>query len=494
LSTAAEQARDLIRNWHERGWTQFLALLLGVVSVALSAPLDDFWLSIASGRELLAGADLGRALPFTHTPMVEGAINPQWGAQLLFAISDSAALAVAVQVALVASGLLLIYWRALTRTSVMGAALAMLVALAVLKPFLIPRVQALSLLFFPVALLLIERRGQGRWLPIAYGALMLIWANVHGAFVLGQGLPLAFLIGPLVNGLRARKLQSHVRENWPLLITAVIALLVPLINPVGPALYSYAYGQAANKIVLQLATEWDPAWPWTEFGAPYWAFGLLVVAGRPWRHPHRSGELFLLVATFIMGVMAVRSLPWFVLTSTALLAEQICRWLGPPGSMSRAAGNVPATGGSALAIPIVIAVAAVLLQPLRPLLPDSIGRLTPIMPVALVDELERQLPDKSSREPIFNYQGWGGYIAYRLGSRVATFVDGRIETPTIATWDTYLGLIHAKPGFIGSLAGVGIKWVIVGHNTPLQTTLESSGWRVALATPEGVLMERRADR
>lgn len=492
MSRPAQQARVLITNWHERGWTPILALLIAFLAVAWSAPLDDFWLTLASGREILSGAEPGKALPFTHSPMVDGAINAQWGAQVLLAAPRNIEVALALQVALVAGGLLLVYRRVLTGSTATAGVLAMLSAFVVLRPFLVPRVQAFSILLFPVALILIERRVRSWWVPAAYAALMLVWSNVHGAFVLGQVLPLLFLMEPVLMAIRTRKVRETVVENRQLLIIAAVALLVPLVNPVGAALYSHAYGIVGNEEVRRLAPEFDPALPWTKLGAPYWALALAVLAGRPWRHGHRAGELFVLAATFILGATVVRSIPWFVLAATPVFARQIDRWLESPQPMPRGVGSVRRVPPRVFAIPIGIALSAILVQPLRTRLPDPIARLTPIMPVALVNELERRLAASPRKQPIFNYQGWGGYLAYRLGDRVSTYVDGRIETPTPETWDTYLGLMHARPETIGLLDHSGIEWVVVGHHTPLQATLEAIGWDVTFNTPEGVLLERRA--
>ena len=214
-----------------------------------------------------------------------------------------------------------------------------------------------------------------------------------------------------------------------------------------------------------------------------------MLAGRPWRHDRRPGELMVLGATFILGLMAIRSIPWFVLAATPLLAQQIGRWLEQLGPMSRAVGRLAVPRSRALAIAITLALAAVLLQLVRPGLPDAVARLTPTMPVALVDELDRRLPAGSSREPILNEQGWGGYIAHRLGDRVATYVDGRLETPTLETWNSYLRLTGADPEAAGSLAETGVRWAIIGQRSPLQAALESEGWDVVLDTARGVLLK-----
>ncbi len=60
-----------------------VAIGMGFVMAALSLPIDDFWLTIASGRAIAAGADLTRAVDFSWTAQVPDALNPQWGAQIL---------------------------------------------------------------------------------------------------------------------------------------------------------------------------------------------------------------------------------------------------------------------------------------------------------------------------------------------------------------------------------------------------------------------------
>src|SRR5687768_3325506 len=81
------------------------ALVVVLVVVGWSLPIDDFWLSIASGRAIAHGADLTRALPFSWTEVVPGALNPQWGAQILLGWHGSLGVALAVNAALIGSGL-----------------------------------------------------------------------------------------------------------------------------------------------------------------------------------------------------------------------------------------------------------------------------------------------------------------------------------------------------------------------------------------------------
>ena len=74
-------------------WSAFVVVIL---VVGWSLPIDDFWLSVASGRAIAEGADLTRALPFRWTEEVSGTLNPQWGAQVLLGWHGSLGVALAV--------------------------------------------------------------------------------------------------------------------------------------------------------------------------------------------------------------------------------------------------------------------------------------------------------------------------------------------------------------------------------------------------------------
>lgn len=461
-----------------------LAAALALVAVAWSPPLDDFWLTLASGRAILGGADPGRALPFTHTAMQPGAINPQWGAQVVLAAPGSLEIALALSAAFVFAGLLVTYVRGLARASLVASTVALLLALAVLGPHLVPRAQSFSILLLPIALLLLELAGRRWWLPLAYGLLVVAWANLHGAFILAPLVAGLWLLGRLVSG-------GRLRDELPVLVTVALAVVAPLLNPAGATLYAYALGQAGNPAVRALATEWQPAWPWTGFGAALWLFAIGLLLGQPWRRwPDRASELLVLAALLVLGATAVRSIPWFVLAATPLFAEQIDAALRRWVPLRRALGPIPLSRAIALDLAASVALVGILFQLVRPGLPAPIARLTPTMPVALVDHLEANLP-LANREPLFNSQAWGGYLAYRLGDRAATYLDGRIETPTAETWNRYLAIANGANDAIELLSASDVDWAFVETwQTGLRQRLLDAGWEEMADAPVGWLLRR----
>jgi hypothetical protein len=169
-------------------------LAISVLIIGWSLPIDDFWLTIASGRAIADGADVAAALPFSWTEEVPGALNPQWGAQLLLGAHGSLAVALVINAALLAAGLGLSVFRAARRAGGVAIAIALLLTFTALAPHLLARAQSFSIALLPLALVMLERFSGRAWLPLAYGLLIVAWANLHGAFVIGQLAAVVWLI------------------------------------------------------------------------------------------------------------------------------------------------------------------------------------------------------------------------------------------------------------------------------------------------------------
>ncbi|HTE65361.1 MAG TPA: hypothetical protein VK736_03780, partial [Candidatus Binatia bacterium] len=242
------------------------ALSLGALVAALSLPIDDFWLSLASARAIVSGADPGRAIDLTWTPMLPGAINPQWGAQLVLGAPGSLGWALAVNAALIVTGLGLTAVRARRRASAIATAVALLLVIGVVAPHLLARAQSFSIALLPALLLLLDRRPAPAWLPLVVALLMAAWANLHGAFVIGQLAVGAMLVAELV----AWRRHDPDARPGTLVLAAAAALLAPLANPAGLQLLVYAYAQPGLEVVRSISIEWQPSWPWIPVASLAW--------------------------------------------------------------------------------------------------------------------------------------------------------------------------------------------------------------------------------
>jgi hypothetical protein len=456
-----------------------VALAIGFLATAASLPIDDFWLTLASGEAILNGAPLDRAIDFTWTPMVDAALNPQWGAQLVFALPGSIGGALAINSALIAIGLLTTAYRTARVAQGAATAIALLLVVAAIGPHLLARAQSFSIALLPIALLLLARYRSRSWLPLAYGAVMLIWANTHGAFVIGQVAALSALVSALV----------HRNDRIVLATTGVVALVVPVLNPSGLGLLGYAYGQPGLELIRQISVEWQPAWPWIPLTWLFWVQAVLFVT---FRIARRGGAPFddLLLGTglLLLAATSLRQIPWFCLATAPMLANDLSIFAG--GRLGDRLGVLPRwlTGRSARIVLSTAAAVAVLVQPIRPVLPQGIGRVTPDAPVALVDDLgQRTAEDEVVR--VLNEQVWGGYLDYALGGHVETAMDGRIEIRDRATWSRYFSLMRGEDDPPAELASNDVRWALLAPGREgLIRALNDAGWTTVGRDAQGILL------
>ncbi|MDQ2933554.1 MAG: hypothetical protein M3R49_00980 [Chloroflexota bacterium] len=469
------------------GW---LSLALVGLAVGWGLPLDDFWLTIASGRLIASGADPAHALPFTFTPMREGALNPQWLVQVVWSTLPVGG-ALALHAALVLGGLAVALWLALGTSSRRATALAALLTIAVLGPHLLPRTQSFSIALFPIAVALLDRFASRPWMPIAYGLLMIVWANVHGAFVIGELVAAGYVVGAVLPSILPGSAALGSRELRHRALALGLSIVAPLLNPAGFDLLVYAYTQSADPVVRAVSTEWQPAWPWLPIAMPLWLLLAALVVLRSWRGigvPQRLVALGLLA----LALMSVRSIPWFVLFALPALAMSIDRLLGHRRRIGRAVGAIGSAWEGRGAATLAVAAAAILaFQLVRPLLPAPLARLTTEEPAQLVDVLQAKL-DAKGQARIFNEQSWGGYLVYRLDARVQTYLDGRIETAPGAVWRRYYAII-AGDGSVEELRSLDIDWVLVKPvHRRLLDLLDAAGYQRVAESSIGVLLRAPA--
>ncbi len=147
------------------------------------------------------------------------------------------------------------------------------------------RPQDLSYLFFSALLLLLTlARQRTGWLA-AVPLLLLVWANIHGSFLLGLGMialeltwrwPAATYLGQHPRQLPARPRHYRPRLIWSVFprlngrlrvsqrlpvkavgLTLVASLGATLVNPHGPFLWTYAFKVSSSPVLTSLIAEWQ---------------------------------------------------------------------------------------------------------------------------------------------------------------------------------------------------------------------------------------------
>ena len=429
---------------------------IGVMQLALAPNAIDLAYHVKAGELMVRSHELLRtdvlAWPTAGRPW----LDQNWGAQLvlygIWRLGGFQLIAVASALCTVTA------WTLVVAACRQRTANLRLIAGAVLAGYLgsmlvfAARPQMFSVVLFGVELYLLEvartRPRVALWIPL----LMPLWANLHGAFVIG----LALLAVELAAAAWRRDRPRVAR----FLLVGAASVAGLLVNPWGVRVLAYATLLPTKPAVTGMVSEWAPASLRDPAGALLLAaIGVLALTLALARAPGRAIEQILRMALLAgMALWAVRASIWFGLAlpiALCVLARE-----RPPRSADADRG-VPALNG-AVAATLLVAVVVVLPPVRRSVLPGtaSLPELHSA-PVATADWLA------ANPQPgrMFNVQAWGSYLEFRLGPEVQPAMDSRIELLPTAAWRDYLAITGGRWDTERLLDQWGIGYVVTSRGT-----------------------------
>jgi hypothetical protein len=165
-----------------------LVVLFAFAAASFAVRNSDFWLHLASGRDIAAGKWTVGVDPFAYTTEGVYWVNHAWLFDLLLHVvyqsAGGAALVVLKALLVAALALLLLQFRASGRPLWVTAGCALL-ALLTMRPRLLVQPAGVSVLLLGLVLWLLWRRGRGVYvLPVLFA----LWVNLDGCFLLGIAL------------------------------------------------------------------------------------------------------------------------------------------------------------------------------------------------------------------------------------------------------------------------------------------------------------------
>ena len=436
----------------------------------------DLAYHVRAGELSLRTGDLVLVDPFTFTNAGRPWLNQQWAAQVIFASAHRllgwAGVAVTYAAA-VGAGFTFLYRscrraEAAPRTAALLAVLGFLVA----SGSLAARPQALAVPLFTGTWLLLARRDS--W-SLIVPILALLWANIHGSFILAPVLA-AFAVGDDV-------VERRPAGRALLLLLATAA--ATFITPFGPQVWSYALDVVGNETIRNSVAEWRPPAPLSVSGAPFWLSGLAVaITGISKRRVVRPMDVARLLVFFAIGVPALRGTLWWALVAPPVVAG----WFRMPDPAVSEPQHVRRS------ISAVVAIAIILLLPIALVLrtgtdPVTGGpkRLAADAPERLVDAARRALPTGSH---LLVFQPFASWFEYSLPDR-PVMVDSRIELFPEAVWRDYAVATRAGEGWEEILDRYGVQGVVLPPGEVLGEELSrADGWRRINVGPTGSVFVR----
>ncbi len=469
-------------------------LALIAVVWALPRPVGDVYVALAGGRDVLAGR-LGAPDDWAFTTTGRVWIDQNWGSDVLFyavfaAFGESGLLALkAVLLAGIAAATTFA-----CRARGARPPLSFLVPAAALAAgwsFIDLRPNLLSLVLAPLVLALLFRRDRG-WRSLAAAvAVVWLWANLHGGFVVGVMLLALRAASVLAASTWRHGLRAGLAGAAPAALATVVAVAgAGVLSPFGVTNLTHPFVVATSPVWRQV-NEWIPLWTRrASFGsAREWSLMLLVLAGvaatrlalarragraRVPRAPGALADALLDVALAVvviaMGVAARR----FVPLGLILLAPALCRQLDALLDPRRTSAAIAVVALALLVPPLrLVAPLAARYRADSPLYPHDgvfgrmVGRET------LAPGVVEFVRDNGIAGRVFNAWPWEGYLHWRA-PELALFVGGRAQQvyPERA-FIRWRALLQAGAHAGEALRALGVPLVMVPDAQPYALLVRS---------------------
>jgi len=457
-----------------------IVVFAAIFSFDLARATDmDFWWHVRTGQLIAETGVVPTTDPFSYTATDRPWVVHEWlwdlGAFQLTSVGGYR-LAVVVSATLVLLAYIILYrlLRRLGANEIVSAVLVLWAAVLAL-PNLGVRPREVTHLFLAVYLhrLLLYRAGLVRQLWVL-PVVMLLWVNVHGAFVLGLGVLGLVTVGETIRW-RWQGGPSP-RHLWVVLGTTLAAVAV---NPRGPwmLLYPFKYYLAADNPSFRIVTEFASP----NFHEPMmllFAAGLIgcVLLGLPAAKGGVSGAL-LAVAFVAQALGSTRQVSVCAMVLAPLLAQRLVEEFA--WARERPVPRLPwrfvALNWAVLVFLVGAAAVALTARPeWRAKLQLDEKPLVGEMPEAGVRFIEaNDLPGQ-----VFNAQEWGGYLIYRWYPSRRVFIDGRVDMYGTEVVNDYLKVVTVKEDWREVLDRNAVRTVLTGRDSALSVLLlANGGWQ-----------------
>lgn len=447
-----------------------IACALALFGPMRPGPDTDTWWHLATGELIIEQGSLPGSDPFSWTAAGKPWVLQAWGSDVIFAVVNDLAGAgglIVLQGILIGAAMLLMagVLRRSARDELVVAAVLLGTVIATSLVWTV-RPHLFTVLFFAGFLrILSEPRGRAVWWLVPLTAL---WANLHGAFVVG-------LVVIAIVAL-ARSVSGEGHGLWRVLAASAVAGCV---NPEGPALYLHPMRvMAASAEVL----EWQP--PGLR-GAAAVTFAVMTIgalAVLAWRGRRPSLEwLALAVVMTFSGFAAIRNVPLAAMATGPCLAYALDGLLPRPDP-ERPAGERLALGAATVTLVVGLALLAA-----SNVWGGGEARLLEAgrFPAAAVERLNELPPGR-----LANPYNWGAYLIYKAPGFPVSF-DGRNDMYGRALLDRQMLLEELRPGWREFLEEGGVRYVLWKRTEPLAEALRlDEGWRLLHEDRLAVLFER----
>ncbi len=441
-------------------------------------PLHDnsFMVHLRTGR-LILDHGIPHHDPYSFSAAGTKWVAESWLAELLYGSVNRVAGAFGLRLFGAAMGLaigLLLFRIALrTANDRVGAGALTLLTLAVLMNVWSERPLMFGILAMLVLGAVVELPDSwvGRHSMVALSALMWMWANSHGTFIIGFGYLAVHLLGRALEGHPPTRGRERVLLRGSALAAAVI-----VINPYGLDLVLFPLRLLGRGEALQDVAEWQSPNFREAGGLLFGAFLVctLVVLARK-----RPGirDVLITVTFVVLGLWAIRNVGLAVIAILPIL-----------GRLLRNDTPRSDEGRSVHRLMVVAAVVTLFMVGL-----NAAGERDwnlRAYPVAAFEAVQQQ---HLEGRRIYAHDAWGGYLIATAWPDQKVFFDDRFDMYPIEINRADTELSQVRPGWLAALDRYQIEVVMTQPTKPLaQALAEREDWIRIYADKVAAVYARRS--
>ena len=424
-------------------------LILIVVAIAdMQRWADpDLWGHLAFGRAMLASGHLTLHDPYSYSAPGHLWLNHEWLSEAMMAAIYNGLGVIGLKLMKFACCGAVFGFLALglaeTKSPAQIQFAILLIAAVAIGPQIQFRPQLFTFAMLSALLAILARfnyRGRAPvWLAIA---MLALWANLHGGFIIGIATLIIFSAVVLCDDLYIGR--GNRRGIWLFSITAM-ATIATLATPYGSGTWRAVAHALANPHTGAVIDDWQSLprslvtmWHLNHVGAipMILALAMFVSLAATFAMSPRGDDLPMVAIAFVMIVaafLAMRNLPIAIIATVIPLARH------SPLAFKIASDS---GGRSSWIAQAAIAIAAFALLLATGLLSDTLRAGDPRPVGAIAFMKQHQLSGNLMAD-----FGWGEYVIWHMAPASKVFIDGRYDTVYPASViDDYLAFNYGKAG------------------------------------------------
>ncbi|HYU78017.1 MAG TPA: hypothetical protein VEK56_03470 [Vicinamibacterales bacterium] len=455
------------------------AVLAGVLTFTGADP--DLWGHVRFGLDIIRDHGIPSVDPYSFTSDRTW-LNHEWLAEVFMAGAFAAAGSVGLsllKVSLLLAGFTLIA-RELTyrglppmvRDVLVAACIAGCLALTqTLRP------QTFSLPLFAALLIALRRVDEGKT-HLAWGIppLLLVWANLHGGWLVGAGVAGLWIAARLVAP------RGISRRAWTLL--GVTSVLATLGTPYGAGLWRFLW----ETVGLGRADigEWQPLTGLAFVDSLPWVTATAVaVIGFSRRRPIDFAHVAVVVLLMLVSFKVMRVVPFYAVAAVLLA--------GPGVMRDSSAARKPAMQPTPAEIVVVVVLALAFVAASVVIGYRNANCISLTGEWVADQQAARFIRSAGLSGRMLTWFNWGEYAIWFLAPDIRVSMDGRRETVySDRMIRQHLAVYWGWPGWQEEFRRLDPDHVWLPVEFPTVGEMQTLGWREVFRTERSVVLSRTA--